>query len=83
MLAQWPMVCALSNLHRVVLFAGRLVYYKGLEYLIVAVRGLGVKLLIAGEGPLQSALEKQIRELAPDVWAQGPLDIVAIVDAAQ
>jgi rhamnosyl/mannosyltransferase len=45
-----------------VLFAGRLVYYKGIQYLIDAVRDLDLKLLIAGEGPLRPVLEKQIEE---------------------
>jgi rhamnosyl/mannosyltransferase len=45
-----------------VLFAGRLVYYKGIQYLIDAVRDLDLKLLIAGEGPLRPVLEKQVEE---------------------
>jgi rhamnosyl/mannosyltransferase len=47
---------------KVVLFAGRLVYYKGLQYLIDAVRDLDLQLLIAGDGPLRPMLEKQIEE---------------------
>lgn len=47
---------------QVVLFAGRLVYYKGLEYLIEAVRELNVKLLIAGDGPLRPSLESRISD---------------------
>jgi len=50
----------ISERERVVLFAGRLVYYKGLQYLIDAVRGLDLKLLIAGEGPLRPMLERRI-----------------------
>lgn len=53
----------LDSCDRVVLFAGRLVYYKGLQYLIEAVRDLDAQLFIAGDGPLRPALEKQIREL--------------------
>ncbi len=45
---------------RVIMFAGRLAYYKGVEYLIEAVRSLNVILLIAGAGPLQSRLTRQI-----------------------
>lgn len=48
---------------RLVLYAGRLVYYKGLKYLIEAVRDIETKLFIAGDGPLRSSLQKQIREL--------------------
>lgn len=43
---------------KIVLFVGRLVYYKGLEYLIDAVRDIDVDLLVIGEGPLRNKLEK-------------------------
>ncbi|MCP4724893.1 MAG: glycosyltransferase, partial [bacterium] len=39
-----------------VLFIGRLVYYKGLEYLIKAMKGVDAKLLVIGEGPLKEHL---------------------------
>lgn len=42
-----------------VLFVGRLVYYKGLDYLVKAVRGLDVNLLIIGNGPYYSTLKFQ------------------------
>lgn len=41
-----------------VLFIGRLVYYKGLGTLIEAMRGLDAKLLIIGSGPLEPELRK-------------------------
>ncbi len=44
----------------VVLFAGRLVYYKGIEYLIEAAKDLSAKVLIAGDGPLRSFLDGQV-----------------------
>ncbi|MGA3136308.1 MAG: glycosyltransferase [Terracidiphilus sp.] len=47
----------------VVLFAGRLVYYKGVEYFIDAVRELDVQVLIAGEGPLRQTLQKRLESL--------------------
>lgn len=56
----------LSEKEQLVLFAGRLVYYKGLEYLIEAVRGLDVRLLIAGDGPLRPSLESQINNAGLD-----------------
>jgi len=40
----------------IVLFVGRLVYYKGLEYLIKAMREVNAKLIIIGEGPLRRKL---------------------------
>jgi rhamnosyl/mannosyltransferase len=45
------------------LFAGRLVYYKGLQYLIAAMPLVRGKLLIVGDGPLRGRLERQAREL--------------------
>jgi len=44
---------------RTVLFVGRLSYYKGLEYLIEAMREVEAKLLIAGDGELREELEKK------------------------
>jgi len=48
---------------RIVLFIGRLVYYKGLEYLITAMRDIDAKLLIIGEGALESELNALIINL--------------------
>lgn len=53
------------NLHesdRVVLFVGRLAYYKGIQYLVEAVRDLDIRVLIAGDGPLRSQLIGQIEK---------------------
>jgi rhamnosyl/mannosyltransferase len=43
-----------------VLFIGRLINYKGLRYLITAMKGVKAKLVIIGEGPL----EYELRTLA-------------------
>ncbi|MBV9110974.1 MAG: glycosyltransferase [Gemmatimonadetes bacterium] len=48
---------------RIVFAAGRLVYYKGFEYLVRAMRGVDGRLLIAGDGPLRGALERLAAEL--------------------
>lgn len=48
-----------SNL---ILFVGRLIYYKGLSYLLEAMKGVKGTLLVAGEGNLREALEKKARE---------------------
>ena len=48
---------------RLVISVGRLVYYKGFEYLIRAMAKVNGKLLIAGDGPLRPSLEKLSREL--------------------
>jgi glycosyltransferase involved in cell wall biosynthesis len=45
---------------RIVLGVGRLIYYKGWEYLLDAMREVNAKLLIAGDGPLREAMERQI-----------------------
>lgn len=42
-----------------VLFVGRLVYYKGVEHLIEAMKGIDAGLLILGRGPLREGLERQ------------------------
>ena len=42
----------------IVLFVGRLVYYKGLEYLIQAMQGIEAELVIVGSGPLESKLRR-------------------------
>jgi len=43
---------------RIVLAAGRLVYYKGFEYLVRAMRTVPGRLLIAGDGPLCEELRR-------------------------
>ncbi len=40
-----------------ILFVGRIVYYKGLEYLISAMRDVEAKLMIVGSGPLTRRLK--------------------------
>ncbi len=42
-----------------VLFVGRLRYYKGLEYLIHAMTSVGASLVVVGEGRLRAELEHQ------------------------
>ena len=54
------------------LTVGRLVYYKGLEYLIDAMAKVNGTLLIVGDGPLRTSLEKRARE-------QGVADRVVFV----
>jgi len=44
---------------RIVLGVGRLVYYKGFEYLIDAMRFVEGRLLIVGNGPLQRVLQEK------------------------
>jgi glycosyltransferase involved in cell wall biosynthesis len=46
-----------------VLFVGRLIYYKGLKYLIEAMDKIDAKLLIIGQGPLEKELKSLVKEL--------------------
>lgn len=46
---------------RIVLAIGRLVYYKGFEYLIRAMSEIDGRLLLIGDGPLRNRLEQQAR----------------------
>jgi glycosyltransferase involved in cell wall biosynthesis len=47
----------------IVLAVGRLVYYKGFEHLIRAMRKIAGRLLIIGDGPLRGSLEELARAL--------------------
>ena len=46
----------------IILFVGRLNYYKGVEYLIDAMKTVDAKLLVIGEGERREALERRTRE---------------------
>lgn len=48
---------------RVVLFVGRLVYYKGVDVLLKAAKDLDCKVLVVGKGPMRGSLEALAREL--------------------
>jgi rhamnosyl/mannosyltransferase len=48
---------------RLIITTGRLIYYKGFEYLIQAMSNVDGHLLIAGDGPLRGELERQTRAL--------------------
>lgn len=47
---------------RVILFVGRLVYYKGVEYLVDAMCSVDATLVIVGDGPCRRALQKRVAE---------------------
>ncbi|WP_082705839.1 glycosyltransferase family 4 protein [Aneurinibacillus thermoaerophilus] len=47
----------------IILFVGRLVYYKGVEYLIEAMTEINASLFLVGEGPLKPLLQKRAEEL--------------------
>ena len=50
----------------VVLFVGRLNYYKGVEYLVDAMEEVEATLLVAGDGESRSALKQRARERGVD-----------------
>ena len=45
---------------RIVLFVGRFRYYKGLKYLIEAMKGVNATLLLVGSGPLEMDLKSYV-----------------------
>jgi rhamnosyl/mannosyltransferase len=51
---------AVHGARKIILFVGRLVYYKGVDVLIRAVQGVDADLVLVGDGPL----EEQLRRLA-------------------
>ncbi len=72
---------------RIVLAVGRLVYYKGFEYLICAMRRIEGHLLIVGEGPRRRSLEREaaLARLGGRVTFLGALsssDLIACYHAA-
>ena len=44
------------------LAVGRMVYYKGFEFLIRAMKQIDAKLLLIGDGPLRASLEREARD---------------------
>ena len=58
-------VLAIRERHgpRIVLSVGRLVPYKGFEYLIQAMTRVDAQLVLVGEGPLRARLEQQVKSL--------------------
>lgn len=50
--------------NKIVLFIGRLVYYKGLEYLIESMKNVSAVLVIIGNGPLKNKLPKLSKRLS-------------------
>jgi glycosyltransferase involved in cell wall biosynthesis len=46
----------------IVLFVGRLVYYKGIDVLIEAMRSVDADLVVVGRGPLLEPMQSKVRE---------------------
>ena len=60
----------------VVLFVGRLIYYKGVDVLVRAMAGFDADVVLVGEGPL----EGELRELAASLGVADRLSIVPPLD---
>ena len=56
------------------LFVGRLVYYKGLDVLLEALRGTDLRVAICGEGPLRAELEARAEPMRDRVRFLGDVD---------
>lgn len=52
-----------AHVRPIVLFVGRLVYYKGVDVLVEAMRDVDADLVIVGSGPLEERLRARTREL--------------------
>ena len=57
----------------IVLVVARLVYYKGLEYLLAAARGIDASVVVVGSGPLETQLRASARTI-PNVHFTGAVD---------
>lgn len=57
----------------VILFVGRFVYYKGLEYLIEAMAEVDATLLLVGTGPLEARLRRLAQRVSDRVHFLGSL----------
>ena len=66
---------------KIVLFVGRLVYYKGLQYLIDAMRDIDATLIVVGDGPLRASLQRaaRIRGVQHKIHWRGDVDDDALV----
>ncbi len=61
---------------KVVLFVGRLVYYKGIDVLMRAMQGIDADLVVIGRGPLESEMRDftQTHGMAERVFFEPPVD---------
>lgn len=64
---------------RIVLFVGRLVYYKGVDVLVRAMEGVDADLVMIGRGPL----EGELREIMTARGMAGRVTIIPPVDEAE
>ncbi len=64
---------------RIAFFLGRLIYYKGVDYLIRAMQDVDGKLIIAGEGDL----EPELRKLAHDLKLDDRVEFVGTLSSKE
>jgi len=61
---------------RILLYVGKLRYYKGIEYLIRAMKGIDARLIIIGEGQL----EKDLQELSVNLNVENKITFLPHMD---
>lgn len=60
---------------KIVLFVGRLIYYKGVQYLVEAMANVDAHLIVIGEG----ALEEELKQLASDLGISSKISFLGAI----
>lgn len=71
-----------AGISKMVLFVGRVINIKGLEYLVGALEGTGYSLVIVGGGPLVPTIRKMAKEKGVSLTLAGRADPVPYYNSA-